>query len=35
MEKKKRDPPILVNSNKGTFIGEKSSSGAIRSFYVS
>jgi hypothetical protein len=34
--KGKRDtPPILVNSNEGSFIGENSSNGATRSFYVS
>jgi hypothetical protein len=35
-EKEKRTPPpILVNLNEWSFIGEKSSNGATRCFYVS
>jgi hypothetical protein len=33
--KRKRDPPILINSNEGSFVREKSLNGATRSFYVS
>jgi hypothetical protein len=33
--RRKRDPPILVNSNEGSFIEEKSSNSATISFYVS
>jgi hypothetical protein len=35
-KRRKRDPPpILVNSNEGSFIGEKSSNNATRCFYIS
>jgi hypothetical protein len=32
---KETPPPILVNSNEGSFIREKRSNNATRSFYVS
>jgi hypothetical protein len=34
-KKIKRDPPILINSNEGSFNQERSSNSATRCFYIS